>query len=202
MYKKITEFNFREIDRKFVLVKSLSKKFDNYGIKNLSNPFLGILYFDVDCGMTLRILGNPNDEMMQKEYTNNFATILRADCFEELEFELYNEKINDYGILKQLEGYYDYPDLIKTREIKELDEFRHSTFPDDVQVLIPFEKQPELLWARLINVTETNKLYIVALLNDSYIDDNLKKGTFIACKPIEIKEKKYLVIDGILEKKQ
>jgi len=202
MYKKITEFNFREIDRKFVLVKSLSRKFDNYGIKNLSNPFLGILYFDVDCGMTLRILGNPNDEMMQSEYTNNFATILRADCFEELEFELYNEKINDYGILKQLEGYYDYPDLIKTREIKELDEFRHSIFPDDVQVLIPFEKQPELLWARLINVTETNKLYIVALLNDSYIDENLKAGTFIACKPVEIKDRKYLIIEGILEKKQ
>lgn len=201
MYKKIKEYNFRELDRKIVSLKSIAKKFDNYGIKDLNNPFLGVLYIDADLGFSLRVFGNENDKDMQNEYINNTCQLVRNDCFEDLEFEIYDKEIEGLDLNKHFDVYYNYPSLIKMRKIEELDKFRHPLYPDDVQVLIPFKEKPELLWAKLIDKTEIEGLYIVSLLNESYIDKELKEGTFIACKPREIQGNDYLVIEGILEKK-
>ena len=36
--------SFREFDRKLITITSRNKVFDNYGISNLENPFIGYLY--------------------------------------------------------------------------------------------------------------------------------------------------------------
>ena len=36
--------SFREFDRKLITITSKNKVFDNYGISNLENPFIGYFY--------------------------------------------------------------------------------------------------------------------------------------------------------------
>lgn len=201
MYKKFEDYNFRELDRKIVLVKSVENKFDNYGIENLENPFLGYLYIDADCGFRLRILGNENNQMMIKEYCNESIVLVSNDCFKNMEFKIYDKEINTYDLEKQIDNYYMHNELNETRMIEEVDDLRNARYPDDVQVLIPFKDKNELLWGKLVGVSEIEKLFIVCIITDSYYLDELKVGTFIACKLETIKDKKYLVIEAIVERK-
>ena len=186
--------NFRDYDRKFVKVTNLdlhTKK--GLQIEKLTEPIYGILYIDIECGTTLRVTGNETTEI------KDTALIVRADCFENVDFELFDG--NDFmkEILSQInEGYYD-EQLDELLNDKLLDEFRNEDFPNDVIAILPNEDQPEKMWVRLFMKTKEENLYVAELLDDSYFDKQYTTGKKVALVLYEEKNFKGLIINGLVK---
>lgn len=88
-----------------------------------------------------------------------------------------------------LETYYGDENVQACRAIKELDEFRHPEFPDDVAVFLAKEGiRPERIWARTVafngisNYIDDNTISIkVQLLNEPYEDFGVHMNDIIDC---------------------
>ncbi len=186
--------NFRDYDRKFVKVTNIDEKTKNaLKIDKLEEPIYGILYIDRECGTSLRITGN---ELTKIEDT---ALIARADCFEKMNFELFDG--NDFmeEVLEQInEGYYD-EQLNELLKDKLLDEFRNEVFPNDVIAILPNEKQPEKMWVRLFMKTQEENLYVAELLDDSFFDKKYTTGKKVALIYYTEDNFKGLIINGLVK---
>ena len=69
--------NFREYDRKFVKVTNLSKDLKkSLKIEKLQEPIYGILYIDIECGVSLRILGDEKTEIKDVRMLKNSVKII------------------------------------------------------------------------------------------------------------------------------
>ncbi len=195
---KIQDYNFRDIDRKLVVVKSMEDNFNSLGIKGLKNPFIGYIYIDNSSGLNLRVVGNEDNEKLVKKLCTEQCVLIRNDMFKYYDIQLYNRHLDTYKLNEQMEIYYN-SNVVEMRKHEELDSLRNSLYPDDVKVIIPFNDKPEILWGRLLDYDEDNKFYIVRLLNNSYIDEELKVGTLIACSLQELKnDSSILVIEAIV----
>ena len=193
---EIKEFkSFRDYDRKFVKVTNIgaeTKK--SLKIEKIEEPIFGVLYIDKSNGITLRILGNETSEIKDE------VILLRANAFGKANFEIF--KGNDY--LKDVLNnqinklYYD-----KNREElladKNLDEFRHEEYPDDVMAILPNDNQPESIWVRLLKKTNEDNLYIAKLLDDSHVDKNYFAGITVALILYDEDDFKGLIINGLVK---
>lgn len=193
---EIKEFkSFRDYDRKFVKVTNIgaeTKK--SLKIEKIEEPIFGVLYIDKSNGITLRILGNETSEIKDE------VILLRANAFGKANFEIFkgNDYLKDVLYTQINKLYYD-----KNREElladKNLDEFRHEEYPDDVMAILPNDNQPESMWVRLLKKTDEDNLYIAKLLDDSYVDKNYFAGITVALMLYEEDDFKGLIINGLVK---
>ena len=186
--------SFREYDRQFVKVTNIDKRYiKSLKIEKLQEPIYGILYLDKVCGVTLRVLGDAKTEIKDK------MLLLRRDCFEEIDFEVFEgtDFLNDI-LQNQISGYYD-DKLNALLSAKELDEFRYEEFPLDVLAILPSEKQSEQMWVRLVMKTNQENVYIAELLDDSYFDKKYTNGKKVALVYYAKDDFKGLIINGLVK---
>lgn len=193
--------SFREFDRKLITITSKNKVFDNYGISNLENPFIGYFYIDREEGVSIRIIGNADNKGLIKELITENNVVINCEQFDNLEFSLFEEKIDTYDLEKQMDEYYDDQELLDLRNIKEIDNLRGLYYPDDVLLTIEFDEgEDEYIWGKVDGyIAEVDK-YIVYLLESSKFDFEINSGEYAVCKYIKQYKKEELIIQGILEK--
>ncbi|MCD7950529.1 MAG: hypothetical protein LUG12_09760 [Erysipelotrichaceae bacterium] len=101
---KITEFkSYRDIDRKYVKIRNVDKRtIKNLKLKKLIEPFVGIIYLDQECGISLRILGDEN------QILDDVMLIVRCDAAINFDFEIYDGQSRLEKYLCQInDGYYN-----------------------------------------------------------------------------------------------
>ena len=187
---KFSDFkSFRDYDRKIFKVYGLDENI-KHGLKD---PIYGILYIDRECGTTLRIVGDDNTK-----YEDTMA-VVRATAFNNAKFEKFDGDSFTKEVLEQIsEVYYD-EKLDELLSDKNLDEFRHETFPNDVLAILPSEEQAEKMWVRLIMKTKEKNLYVAELLDDSYNNKNYTTGKKVALVLYEKDDFKGLIINGLVQ---
>lgn len=203
MYNKsLFRYNFRDINRKLVEFKDTSDKFDNLGIKGLTNPFIAYVYLDIDMGLNVRIVGNKDNDKLNKRLCTEECVLLRHDTFFNYEATIFTDKLETYNLDEQMETYYSHENIERARAQSEIDNLRSTEYPDDVELVIPFKERPEKLWGRVIDYIPDDKIYIVYLLNDSYVDEELKTGEYAACEFMVLDNKEeILLFKGLLKKR-
>lgn len=193
--------SFREFERKLIKVTSKNKIFDNYGIEELENPFIGYLYVDKEDGVCVRIIGTPDNKELVKKLITEDNFVINCDYFENLEFSPFTEEIEIYDLDKQMDAYYEDKELLELRNIKEIDNLRGIYYPDDILLTLEFEDgEDEYIWGKLDGyIAEVDK-YIVYLLESSKYDFEITSGEYAVCKYIKQDNKEELIIQGILER--
>ena len=188
--------SFRDYDRKFVKVTNISNEIKkSLKIEKLHEPIYGILYIDVECGVSLRILGDAETEIKDE------GILLRCDAFEGISFEIFEGTDYLKDVLEnQINKFYYDNKLNELLSVKELDEFRHEAFPNDVLAILPNEKQPEKMWVRLIMKTNEENLYIAKLLDDSFVDKKYTNGKEVALIYYTEDDFKGLIINGFVKR--
>ena len=157
---KLHEINFREIDQQIVRIQG------NEVLKQLHSMNLDAqgltagmfyCYIDHEKGLTFELLAleleNGNFLIAPKEYSYKLRCRPLLDeeimILKDVNTEVFKEKIEAIN-----ETYKVSEDIFKTRYIKEIDDSRHSEYPDDVRVfLLKKDKDPEACWVR---ITGTN----------------------------------------------
>ena len=187
--------NFREYDRKFVKVTNLSNDLKkSLKIEKLQEPIYGILYIDIECGVSLRILGDEKTEIKDE------GIMLRCDAFDKINFEIFEGTDFLKDVLKNQinKFYYDkkLDDLLKD---KVLDDFRHESFPNDVLAILPNDNNPEKMWVRLVAKTDQENLYVAELLDDSFVNKDYTTGKKVALIYYTEKDFKGLIINGLVK---
>ena len=137
---KLHEINFREIDQQIVRIQG------NEVLKQLHSMNLdaqdltaGMFYCYIDHkkGLTFELLAleleNGNFLIAPKEYSYKLRCRPLLDeeimILKDVNTEVFKEKIEAIN-----ETYKVSEDILKTRYIKEIDDSRHSEYPDDVRV--------------------------------------------------------------------
>jgi hypothetical protein len=193
--------SFRDFNRKLVEIKSTNENFDNYGIEELTNPFIGYLFIDKEDGVCVRILGNKNNKKLIEKLIKEDNIAINCDYFNDLEFKLLEDEIETFDLEKQMDEYYKDKELLELREITEIDNLRGIYYPDDVLLTLEFEdNEVEYLWGRLDGyISEVDKC-VVYLLQGSEFDYQINSSEYAVCKYIKTDSKEELIIQGILEK--
>jgi len=84
---------------------------------------------------------------------------------------------------------------LRSEKYQHLDQFRHESYPDDVQALLYSEKNGiEAVWVRLMFVNE--KEYVGKLLNEPFQDYGVHEGTIICIIMANSNGKQFLVFNG------
>ena len=169
---KIINSNFRDYDRKYVLCKD-KDIIKNLDIK-LSVPFIGYLYIDHINGISLRLVGDENNKLIE-----GIPYIFRYDDIKDIDFEIVDNKIEEFDSL--MDNYYKDKEIIDVRNIEEIDKFRLNSNPDIVEIEIEDNSKKEKLWARVIGYKQDSGI-VCLLINDSEVFDNLYRGNSIVCK--------------------
>lgn len=193
--------SFREFDRKLITITSKSKIFDNYGISELENPFIGYFFVDKEEGVCVRIIGNEDNKDLIKELITENNVVINCEQFDNLEFSLYEEKIETYDLEKQMDDYYDDQETLDLRNLTEIDSLRGIYYPDDVLLTIEFEDgEDEYIWGKVDGyIAEVDK-YVVYLLESSKFDFEITSEEYAICKYIKQDNKEELIVQGILER--
>lgn len=164
--KLIKEASFREIERQFVYVRCpelLDSQKDLYEMTDKDDGFLGLGYVDHEAGLTVRIISPAHIEDSQlvvgSENRENMS-LLRAEAIAEDLFhsiDVDEIDLSVYGIYaEQTMSYYEScKKAVEVRSIDILDPFRHTFYPDDVEIHFIGEKiEPENMWLRLTKVKD------------------------------------------------
>lgn len=211
---KLNKCNFREIDRKWVLIDK-NKDINNIMKKNkieLSfDPVLGLIYIDPIEGLTLRILGNifkdKNGYSFNEDFINTDIINIRIDKKIKYNITILDDKVasgiqNTNIINDQIDIFYTKKAIIESRKMTELDSFRHKFFPDDIQLYNIKDKDEELIWGRIIDCSLNNKVVVCTLLDDSIINKSYKKDTLVMAKYEKNKKDQYIIIKNSVKKVQ
>ena len=170
--KPISEYNFREIVGKFVILQV-----DNpQAIDPNYDLFVAYCYIDMDVGISFKIYGgytnNKIDTFSTKAITLRYFENIKLDLY-----ELITDEMKEYS--KNIENIYTPNWILSVREKTFLDEIRSKQFPDDILVpcrtIIDGKQVEELLWIR---PTEIFDNYLIA----KSIEDgkNILKGEEVA----------------------
>ncbi len=176
MCMKIIDSNFRDIDKEIIKIedKNILKK---VGLE-LNIPFYGIIYIDHRNGVSLRILGDDNNNLLLGE-----AYILRYEDIKHLEVNSLDDYKDKDLVLKMINSYYLDEDINKIRDIKELDKYRLRSNPDTLLVFIEKENDGEEIWSLVMGYS--NDGIVCGLLSDSKLYDNLLRGSTVVVKEDE-----------------
>ncbi|WP_290776536.1 hypothetical protein [Anaerofustis sp.] len=199
---KLRDYGYREYERKFVKVNNGKEEFLlKLGLEDIEFPFVGYLYIDDKRGITMRIIGNGEEENPDR-YINDRVVLASYDLIEDLEIEIL-EEFSDIDS-SQAENHLKLSDenktIYKVRERKEIDSLRSRIFPDEAEVVIPYkEGYVEKIWVKSFDYIEKEGIYIFSMLKDSVYDENLKKGCFIACRYFKKEKSEALIFMGKVE---
>ncbi len=209
---------FRELDQRWVaienkrMVKKLAKKLKH---KEWIPPLFGYFYIDREEGLSLRVMGNVEKDGYNKLYLSDYfrenEIVVSVEVIEKFNVEFIDsDVVNKINGTKEIEedlafNYESELNLLKTREIEEIDPFRNETFPDDVQVLLESndDDPDELLWARIEGIMKKDVL-ICHLLTESYYNEQYKEDTMVGVRYFEESkdEEECLKIVGLIKRKE
>lgn len=197
IYEKIKDYDFRDLDRRFVIVKNTKDLLKSLKAYDIREPFYGFIYIDHECGLTLSVLGN---DSTKDKYVGEIRLIARYDTIKNYSVKVIDDSKFKYWneILELHEIYYTKYRIQKTRDFEYLDEFRCEGYPDDIKVMaVVNDNNLEQLWVRIFDYVEKDNALIGELLNTSYFDDSLKEGTLVSIAYLA--EQNVLFINNVLE---
>lgn len=181
--------NFRDLNLKTFKLYNVPSKYKNTKLRTLEEPLIGIFYINHNMGLNLLIVGDKYEDNIKDK-----ILITNDDNFEYIDFTE-TKTIPEY--IAKIEEYYEDPELIKTRSIKKIDEFRHADYPDDLEVLIPLsDKRVEQVWVRLIKVIDEDT-YIGTLLHSSSEINKLTESTQVLLKYHKEPKFNSIILDSI-----
>ena len=128
---KIRDYNYRDIDGKFVSVNNADKFFLKMGIHDIEERFIGYVYTDDKRGIMLRILGDMVDKSNRK-YIEEKIKLANYDLIEDLDIDILNEieHIKEEEAKNHLKFDENNKTIYKVRNRKEIDNLRSRIFPD------------------------------------------------------------------------
>ena len=196
---KLRDHHFREYEKKFVEVSNSGNVLSKMGAGDVTEPFVGYMYIDINRGVTFRLLGNIENEAHEK-YIKEKISLVRYDLIEDFDIKI----IEDISRLKAIEEHYkenfSEPHIEKVRERREIDNLRSRAFPDDVEIVIPYkEGYVEKIWVRSFDYIIKENMYIFSLLKDSCYDEKLKKDSLVAAKYFKKNNAEALIFFGTVE---
>lgn len=160
-------YNFREVDRKLVVMRDIRDTFNNIGIKNLTNPFIGYVFIDSQSGLNVRIVGNLGNEKLNKMLCTKKKVCINNISFLNYETILFEDEINTYDLEQQMKKYYSFENIENGRNQTEIDNLRNKENPDYVEIVFPYKKKIEKYSVRLVDYVKEDKLYVVSF-RDKY----------------------------------
>lgn len=171
--------NFRDVEKKLcVIVDEQTAKLLAPEVE--ANALLCMGYVDHTAGLTYEALALANfldgDYSVVWEAKDISLKIRAGSVADKIIMPIENKVLlNKFQFrIDMLEHYYSNADNIECRSIKELDEFRHPEFPDDLaMILAKAGNKPERIWVRTISFNGSNEQIMsvkVQLLNEPYED--------------------------------
>ena len=199
--------NFREVEKKLCIIvdeqttKFLAPEMD-------ANALLCMGYVDHEAGLTYEVLAVASycdgDYSVEWE-AKDVSMKIRAEATEgKIIMPIENMVLMNKFRFKidLLETYYGNEEFLKCRKIKEIDEFRHPDFPDDVLLILPKEgNKPEKIWGRTVSFKGDDGEMIrlnVRLLNEPFEDFGVHWNDTIECVSLLNRENERLLV-GIVE---
>lgn len=167
--------NFRDVEKKLCIIV------DEQNAKLLSpdveaNALLCMGYVDHTAGLTYEALALANycdgDYSVVWEAKDISLKIRSGSVANKIIMPIENKVLmNKFKFrIDLLENYYTDSEVVRCREIKELDGFRHPDFPDDFAMILAKEgNKPETIWVRAISYIGANENIMaikVQLLNE------------------------------------
>ena len=197
---KLRDHHFRDYEKKFVKVSNSGNVLAKMGAADVREPFIGYMYVDNNRGVTLRLLGNTENEAHEK-YIKEKVSVVRYDLIEDFDIEIMEEEIPSFEIIREnTDEHYGEAHIEKVRDRIEIDNLRSRAYPDDVEIVIPYkEGYVEKMWVRSYDYIVKENIYIFSLLKDSCYDESLKKGELIACKYFKKNNAEALIFFGRVE---
>ena len=182
--------NFRDVEKKLcIYVDERTAKLLAPDVE--ANALLCMGYVDHTAGLTYEALALANycngDYSVVRE-AKDVSLKIRADSTSNniimpIENKVLMNKFKSR--IDMLDIYYRDADFLKCRAIRELDEFRHPDFPDDLVMILAKEgNKPEKIWVRAISLNVANAEIIslkVQLLNEPYEEFGVHFYDMIDC---------------------
>lgn len=169
MYKKVNDMNFREYNDRFALVKNTGIDFNECNI-DIVEPFYAYMYIHKEKGIIMVILGNEENE---EKYVHE-ELLLNAEYgfFENFEIELIED--GEYEHAETVRWIYQQDcqsneNILKTREMEELDKFRADNDPDILNCqLLTKTGETIQVCAKIKEYIENNNVMIVEILDNMH----------------------------------
>lgn len=171
--------NFRDVEKKLcIIVDEQTAKILSPDIE--ANALLCMGYVDHTAGLTYEALALANycdgDYSVVWEAKDVSLKIRSGSVANKIIMPIENKVLmNKFKFrIDLLENYYTDSEVVRCREIKELDGFRHPDFPDDFAMILAKEgNKPETIWVRAVSYIGANENIMaikVQLLNEPYSD--------------------------------
>ena len=171
--------NFRDVEKKLcIIVDEQTAKLLSPDVE--ANALLCMGYVDHTAGLTYEALALANycdgDYSVVWEAKDISLKIRSGSVANKIIMPIENKVLmNKFKFrIELLENYYTDSEVVRCREIKELDGFRHPDFPDDFAMILAKEgNKPETIWVRAISYIGANENIMaikVQLLNEPYSD--------------------------------
>lgn len=182
--------NFRDVEKKLcIIVDEQTAKLLSADVE--ANALLCMGYVDHTAGLTYEALALAN--YCDGDYSvvweaKDVSLKIRADSTANniimpIENKVLMNKFKSR--IEMLELYYKDADALECRAIKELDEFRHPEFPDDLAIILAkVGNKPEKIWVRTISFNGANTEIMslkVQLLNEPFEDFGVHIHDTIDC---------------------
>lgn len=208
---KVNSLSFRELDRKWFCIEDkdqIKKICKKLWLDKTDKPLLLYSYIEYNEGFKIRVAGNiylETDLEIDKEFLE-CEEILDYDFYKDFDFiPIDNEIIKNIkytnDIEEQINKYYSNVDIIKTREMENIDSYRDKEYVDRIKfLLINKETKQENVKGLIIGLNENNDI-ICKILDKPKKVFKLKKGNLIILKYMERPKFKGLVCAGKYEKK-
>lgn len=178
--------SFREVERQFVIMNT-PKYVALTGTTKEANSLLCYGYIDPTAGLTYQTVAATmyvDGDYSVVDTAKVISMKIRADSVSSEDIIPIQNKalFRQYSYIVENidEFYYTDPELEQCRAIKELDQFRHPEFPDDIQVMFVKDGyRPEGIWVRPIKIHgEDNGTFVLEgrMLNTPNANFGLSAG--------------------------
>ena len=200
------ELEFRDVYLKWGVIerqKHLKKLCKELKIDYKDALLFGFFYVNKEGSLKFKIAGfikKEKDELFfdEKIITQNIS--IRIEDYQFLKFDVINDKLEEYvnyADTVKLSCTYkkeDKMNLLKTREIKELDKYRDNLNPDNILVNLITNNILEDIWLKLEGIYQND--FICKLLENS---NNSKKYTKDSLVAVVFDEENNLIIKKLLK---
>lgn len=168
--KPIKDESFRNLYRTFLFIQCpdmLKTINDTFEVSDKDDGVFALGYIDYEAGLTFRVIAAAHfegDEIAIGPQKPDVMFMFRAGSVQDCKYVRFDKDEMDYvPFYDYVEMAMDYDkgheEVVETRDIELLDQFRHPEFPDDVEIyFVGKEIQTENMWLRLTKL-EDKTLY-------------------------------------------
>lgn len=200
------ELEFRDVYLKWGVIerqKHLKKLCKELKIDYKNALLFGFFYVNKEGNLKFKIAGfikKEKDELFFDEKVISQNISIKIEDYQFLKFNVINEKLEEYvnyADTVKLSCTYkkeDKMNLLKTREIKELDKYRDDLNPDNILVNLVTNNIVEDIWLKLEGIYQDD--FICKLLENSNNSKEYTKDSLVA---VVFDEENNLVIKKLLK---